>query len=74
MLDIYPARELPIPGVSSAIVFDKMKNQHKRMVSMKEMPAALDLNEIDILMTIGAGDIDTLVEPIAALLSSRKEH
>jgi UDP-N-acetylmuramate--alanine ligase len=74
LLDIYPARELPIPGVSSAIVFDKMKNRHKRMVSIKEIPAVLNLNEIDVLMTIGAGDIDTLVEPIAAFLSSRKEN
>jgi len=63
LLDIYPAREKPIPGVTSEIIFDKVSAQ-KKMATKESLMTYLDKNELEVLATIGAGDIDTLVEPI----------
>ncbi len=64
LLPVYPAREKPIPGVSSELILDRMKNPHKRLLEKKDIPAKLNINEIDVLLTIGAGDIDTLTGAI----------
>jgi UDP-N-acetylmuramate--alanine ligase len=64
LLPVYPAREKPIVGVSSKMIFDKMKLANKFMMEMNEIPGKLDINKLDVLVTIGAGDIDRLVEPI----------
>jgi UDP-N-acetylmuramate--alanine ligase len=64
LLPIYPAREKPIPGVSSEIIFNKMKTRQKKLLKMEDIPGALNVNTLDVLVTIGAGDIDKLVEPI----------
>lgn len=68
LLPIYPAREKPVEGVTSALIFDRMKNPSKRMLSKGDIPAKLDASAIDVLLTIGAGDIDTLVKPIEEML------
>ena len=72
LLEIYPARELPIPGVSSQIIFDKMKNPLKYLRNKEDLLKQLKVDDIDILMTLGAGDIDRFVEPIKALLKNAK--
>lgn len=72
LLDIYPARELPIPGVTSDIVFNKMKNPHKQLLDKSSLMEALSQQRLDVLMTIGAGDIDTFINPIEAMLASTK--
>jgi UDP-N-acetylmuramate--alanine ligase len=64
LLPIYPAREKPIEGVSSELIFNKMKSTKKRLLQKSDIPALLDSSQIDVLLTIGAGDIDTLVAPI----------
>lgn len=64
LLPIYPAREKPIEGVSSKMIFDKMKLEKKFMMEMNEIPGKLDVDNLDVLVTIGAGDIDRLVEPV----------
>jgi len=64
LLPIYPAREKPIQGVDSSMILQKMKLENKQLFEMKDIPSALDFNKIDVLLTIGAGDIDRLVEPI----------
>jgi UDP-N-acetylmuramate--alanine ligase len=64
LLPVYPAREKPIPGVSSEMIFQRMKLVNKRLLEMKNIPAELDASELDVLLTIGAGDIDRLVAPI----------
>lgn len=69
LLDIYPARELPIEGVSSAIIFDKVKLKNKTLCSMNNVLEKLKKIETDVLLTLGAGDIDTLVEPISKQLT-----
>lgn len=68
LLDIYPAREEPIPGVDSGIIFDKMKLQNKCRCTLKDFPDILDRFDFDVLITLGAGDIDTIVAPITEYL------
>jgi UDP-N-acetylmuramate--alanine ligase len=64
LLPVYPAREKPIPGITSEIIFERMRLKNKRMLDKEDIPGKLDLGRFDVLLTIGAGDIDTLVEPI----------
>ena len=64
LLPIYPAREKPIDGVTSGMIFNKMKSANKRLLEKSDIPGHLDSAKIDVLLTIGAGDIDTLVAPI----------
>jgi len=76
LLPIYPARELPLPGVTSKIIFDKMKNENKMLLTkegllnyMKEaFVPGLNHTIPELLITAGAGDIDALVQPIKAIL------
>ncbi|MBC7949501.1 MAG: UDP-N-acetylmuramate--L-alanine ligase [Chitinophagaceae bacterium] len=77
LLPIYPARELPIEGVSSEMIVEKMKKKNKRVLGKEELLnwirtdylKSLDREFGDVLVTSGAGDIDTLVEPIKVLLT-----
>ncbi len=69
LMDIYPARELPIEGVTSAIIFDKMKNSNKVLTTKAELMPLLRGRDFEVLLTLGAGDIDTFVRPIAEMLS-----
>lgn len=64
LLDIYPARELPIEGVSSKLIFDKLKNAKKTLCSKENVLELLKNNRPEILLTMGAGDIANLVTPI----------
>jgi len=64
LLPVYPAREKPIPGITSEIIYRKMKSGRKRMMKLEDIPEKLNFRELDVLATIGAGDIDRLVEPI----------
>ncbi|NVO20073.1 MAG: UDP-N-acetylmuramate--L-alanine ligase [Bacteroidetes bacterium] len=69
LLPIYPARELPIPGVDSEMLLSKIQGRQKYLVSKSELIDHLHKTNIEILMTLGAGDIDTLVEPIETYLN-----
>lgn len=71
LLDIYPAREKPIEGVTSALIFDKIKHASKQLCLKTEIPAALANRTLDVLLTIGAGDIDQLVGPITHWLAEQ---
>jgi len=71
LLDIYPARELPIEGVTSQIIFDKITTPNKVLITKSELLDVLSKRDVDVLMTVGAGDIDKLVEPIAEMLKNR---
>ncbi len=70
LLPIYPARELPIPGVSSEMILNKMKNRNKKVLDKEELKTWIKENygEKGVLITAGAGDIDLLVEPIKEIL------
>ncbi len=69
LLDIYPARELPIPGVSSEMLLDKVNIDNKQICSKQELMQVLSTKELDVIVTVGAGDIDTMVEPIKSMLT-----
>lgn len=68
LLDIYPARELPIEGVNSEVLLRKISNQNKHLLSKTQLPNFINISHIEVLVTIGAGDIDQLVEQIEKLL------
>jgi UDP-N-acetylmuramate--alanine ligase len=70
LLEIYPARELPIEGVNSNLLLKQVTIADKNLLSKKEVLDLLPKLNTDIVVTIGAGDIDTLVEPIKNLLRS----
>jgi UDP-N-acetylmuramate--alanine ligase len=69
LLDIYPARELPIPGVTSAMILEKVTLKNKTVTSLEKVFNILDRKKPEILVTLGAGSIDTLVP----LLTKRYE-
>ena len=71
LLDIYPARELPIEGVTSEIIFKDVTVGNKIMLKKEETLEWLKGREVDILITFGAGDIDRLVVPIEEMLKER---
>jgi UDP-N-acetylmuramate--alanine ligase len=63
LLDIYPARELPVIGVSSEMILEKVTCK-KELCSKEELPERMKKYRPEVLLTLGAGDIDTLVEPL----------
>ncbi|MBA2250833.1 MAG: UDP-N-acetylmuramate--L-alanine ligase [Chitinophagaceae bacterium] len=78
LLQIYPARELPIEGITSNSILDKMKmkNENKSVKTSKELIEYLETSknfpvEGTVLITAGAGDIDQLVEPIKKIIESK---
>lgn len=74
LLDIYPARELPIEGVSSELIFKDVKLQNKTMCSNENLLPLLENIDLDVLVTFGAGDIDKLVPLIKNQLKQTKKQ
>tara|TARA_R110002050_G_scaffold162939_2_gene292875 strand:- start:19772 stop:21130 length:1359 start_codon:yes stop_codon:yes gene_type:complete len=70
LLDIYPARELPIEGVTSERLLEKITASNKKILAKTDVVSYLNENRFEVLFTLGAGDIDTLVEPIRALVTA----
>ena len=73
LLDIYPAREAPIPGVDASWLLDMVSNKTKQLVSKKELIAALKARKLEVLVTLGAGDIGLEVEKIKKELAYENE-
>lgn len=71
LLDIYPARELPIEGVSSAMLMENIHAAKKVLLSKAQVMDYLQASQPEVLVTMGAGDIDRLVPGIAAWMNSR---
>lgn len=71
LLDIYPAREKPIEGITSEILLDRIQAPEKMLCSNQQALQAIIDNPPDILLTLGAGNIDQLVEPIETLLTKK---
>jgi UDP-N-acetylmuramate--alanine ligase len=69
LLPIYPARELPMEGVTSEMILGKMKNKNSSVKNKDEIIEWLKNNKTELVITAGAGDIDTLVEPIKKILN-----
>lgn len=78
LLPVYPARELPVEGVNSAMILDRMHNKNSRVLTKEELTDFISREFVpgvnrefgEILITAGAGDIDTLVEPLKKLLNT----
>ncbi len=70
LLDIYPARELPIEGVNSEMILNKMDLANKRIMSKSEVIDYVRKEQPELLLTVGAGDIDTLIEPLKKALEN----
>lgn len=64
LLDIYPARELPILGVTSKILFDKINLKKKTLTTLNKVIDIIKRKNFDIIVTLGAGNIDTIVDKI----------
>lgn len=71
LLDIYPAREEPIPGVTSEIIFDKVTAPEKVLLKKEELMGYLAEEQVDVLATFGAGNIDRFIGPITNMLEER---
>ena len=71
MPEIYPARELPIPGVDSNLILKDVKTQDKCFCERKNLLNLIKNSNFDILMTLGAADIDRLLPEISSLLEQK---
>ena len=71
LLEIYPAREEPIPGVTSEMVFRDVTAPEKVLLKKEELMDYLADEPLDVLATFGAGNIDRFIEPVTELLKSR---
>lgn len=71
LLDIYPARELPIPGVDSNLILQSISCTEKKLLSREELLSTISTDSPQVLMTLGAGDIDQLVIPIQQILEKK---
>lgn len=73
LMDIYPARELPMEGVTSQIIADKVTITEKQVVAKENLLEVIAQKEIEVLLTLGAGDIDVFIQPIKKMLNKRLE-
>ena len=68
LLDIYPAREAPIPGITSQVIFDKVTIPKKTLCTQEQLLDVMAKGTYEVVLMLGAGDIDRLVEPVKQLL------
>jgi UDP-N-acetylmuramate--alanine ligase len=68
LLDIYPARELPMEGITTSWLMSKMTNEHKKLVSKTDLIPSILASDATVIVTIGAGDIGELVPSIKKAL------
>ncbi len=69
LMDIYPARELPIEGITSSVLLDKIQAPEKRLLNKEEILSYIKSEQPVLLVTVGAGNIDQLIEPIKLILN-----
>lgn len=74
LMDLYPAREQPIPGVSSDMLFGAISSAVKVRCTKKDVVQKLEDMDVEVIATIGAGDIDTCVGPIKELLENKYQR
>ena len=71
LLDIYPAREQPIPGVTSEIIFDKITCPKKTLIRKEQLLDTIRENNYDILLTVGAGDVCNYLPEICEIIKNK---
>ncbi|MDL2208172.1 UDP-N-acetylmuramate--L-alanine ligase [Parabacteroides sp. OttesenSCG-928-O15] len=72
LLDIYPAREMPIPGVTSQLILDKVTLSDKRLCRKEDLLDWVKGHIYDVVLMLGAGDIDRLVKPVKEVLEKKR--
>ncbi|QNK62964.1 UDP-N-acetylmuramate--L-alanine ligase [Pedobacter sp. PAMC26386] len=70
LLDIYPARELPIEGIDSAFLLAKLTLKNSKVYKKEEVLTYIKESQPELLVTVGAGDIDTLIQPLRNILTN----
>ena len=71
--EIYPAREQPIPGVTSQLIFDNLRpDMQRRIVEKKDLPEVLRSEDFDVLVVLGAGDVDNMVPQFKEILEAKE--
>ena len=73
LLEIYPAREEPLPGVNASMILNKIRHTDKVLSTREGLIDVLEGKTLEVVATIGAGDIDQLVEPLKNYLKERYE-
>ncbi|MBC7524324.1 MAG: UDP-N-acetylmuramate--L-alanine ligase [Flavobacterium sp.] len=73
LLDIYPARELPMEGITSSWLLSKISNEHKKLISKQNIISEITNSDASVIVTIGAGDIGELVPQIKIALEQKIE-
>lgn len=73
LIDIYPAREQPIPGVTSQIILDDIKCDKKTLIALNRLTDTIKNRNFEILLTLGAGDINTVLDDIVDAVTNRGE-
>ena len=72
LTEIYPARELPIPGVTSKLIYDNLKEGvQKMMIAKDDVLDFVKEHDFEVLIVLGAGDLDNLVPQMEKILSKR---
>ena len=71
LLEIYPARELPMEGVNSSWLLSKIKNENKRLVTKEELLTSFKNSDANVFVTIGAGDIGEMVKDVKKVLNEK---
>ena len=74
LLDIYPAREKPIKGISSKSIFDKINNKNKALIDKSDISKLLLEDDYELVISMGAGDIGDLVESIKQTIIDQNEN
>ncbi len=74
LLDIYPAREKPIEGVDSSMLLSKIMSNNKYLVAKNELIEIIKKGNYEIILTIGAGDIDQLIEPLKQIFIGKNNQ
>ena len=73
LCDIYPARELPIEGVTSKLIYDNLRpGIEKSMVHKEDVPELVKNRDFDVLIILGAGDLDNYMEELAEIIKSKE--
>ena len=72
IVDIYPARELPIPGITSKLIYDHLRpGIRKQLIAKEDIPHIVQQGGFDVLITLGAGDIDDYANQITQILTDK---
>ena len=74
LLDIYPARELPMEGITSSWLLSKMNNENKKLISKEDLIPAILESDATVIVTIGAGDIGEIVPKIKSKLEHKSNQ